>query len=104
MIKNYKQVEMDLTIHGVAKPYFVDADMEFDFEQDEDGEVWIKNIAFHGGIVVDKYNDDWQFEIVLDRKNSLYTDLINQIKQAIEEKEAENLCDEFIIEQELSAW
>ena len=107
MIKNYKLLQMDLTIHGVAKAYFVDADIEVFFNADIDSDVSIKSIDFKGGIIIDRYNDAFQFPISHVKNNSLYDDLIKQIVQAIEDKKGIELCDEYsdlIFKSELSAW
>ena len=97
MIKQFKMFKMVLTLHGVAKPYYVDATVSIDFAFDANLLAYIESIDFISGTIIDRYNDAWQFPIMPDANNSLYMDLIAQIVQAIEEKEAENLINEWLV-------
>ena len=99
MIKQFKMLEMDLTIHGVEKPYYVDAIVSIDFAFDANLLPYINLIDYLGGTIIDRYNDAWQVPIMRDSNNSLYMDLIKQIVQAIE-KESSNLINEWLIEVE----
>ena len=96
MIKQFKMLEMDLTIHGVAKTYYVDVMVQIQFAFDANLLPYIEIINFISGTIIDRYNDAWQVPIVSNAFNSLYMDLIAQIVQAIE-KEAENLINEYLV-------
>lgn len=98
IVKNI-EIEMDLTILGESKPYFVKADAEIEFEFDEDNEPYIELLEVTEAIVIDRYNDDWQFKIVPDKNNSLYIDLLKKIEQAIEEKNGEEFIDDFLMDE-----
>ena len=99
MIKKFQMFEMDLTIHGVAKTYYVDVMVQIQFAFDANLLPYIESIDFISGTIIDRYNDAWQVPIVSNAFNSLYVDLIAQIVQTIE-KEAENLINEWLIEVE----
>lgn len=98
IVKNI-EIEMELTILGQSKPYlvYVDADIEFGF--DDDWEVYIETLEVTEAIVVDRYNDSWQFKIVPDKNNSLYMDLLKKIELAIEERDSEEFIDDFLMEE-----
>lgn len=98
IVKNI-EIEMDLTILGQSKPYHVKADAEIEFEFDEDNEPYIELLEVTEAIVIDRYNDDWQFKIVPDKNNSLYIDLLKKIEQAIEEKNGEEFIDDFLMDE-----
>lgn len=98
IVKNI-EIEMDLTILGQSKPYHIKADAEIDFEFDEDNEPYIELLEVTEAIVIDRYNDDWQFKIVPDKNNSLYIDLLKKIEQAIEEKNGEEFIDDFLMDE-----
>jgi hypothetical protein len=97
MIFKNIEIEINLTIHEVSKPYHVKAEADIEFEFDEDWDAWIKSIDVTEAIVVDRFNDAWQFKITPDKDNSLYVDLLKQIEQAIEDKNGEEYIDYFII-------
>ncbi len=97
MIFKNIEIEIDLTIHGISKPYFVYAETDIEFEFDEDWDVWIKSIDVTEAIIVDRFDDSYQFKIVPDKNNSLYADLLKQIEQAIEDKNGEEYIDYFLI-------
>ncbi len=99
IVKNI-EIEMDLTILGESKPYFVKADADIEFEFDADCEPYISTLEVTEAIVIDRYNDSWQFKIVPDKDNSLYSDLLKFIEQAIEEKNGEEFIDDFLQEEE----
>lgn len=98
IVKNI-EIEMDLTILGQSKPYHIKADAEIDFEFDEDNEPYIELLEVTEAIVIDRYNDNWQFKIVPDKNNSLYIDLLKKIEQAIEEKNGEEFIDDFLMDE-----
>lgn len=98
IVKNI-EIEMDLTILGQSKPYHVKADAEIEFEFDEDNEPYIELLEVTEAIVIDRYNDNWQFKIVPDKNNSLYIDLLKKIEQAIEEKNGEEFIDDFLMDE-----
>ena len=100
MIKQFKMLEMDLTIHGVEKTYYVDVMVQIQFAFDANLLPYIQTIDYLGGTIIDRYNDAWQFNLAADANNSLYVGIISQIVQAIEEKEAENLINEWLIKVE----
>lgn len=98
IVKNI-EIEMNLTILGESKPYFVKADADIEFEFDADCEPYIELLEVTEAIVIDRYNDDWQFKIVPDKNNSLYIDLLKKIEQAIEEKNGEEFIDDFLMDE-----
>lgn len=100
MIAKNIEIEMDLTILGESKPYFVKADAEIEFKFDEDNEPYISTLEVIEAIIIDRYNDYWQFKIVPDKDNSLYVYLLKCIEQAIEEKNGEEFIDDFLQEEE----
>ena len=99
MIFKNIEIEMDLTIHEVSKPYFVYAEADIEFEFDEDWCPWIKSLDVTEAIIVDRFDDSYQFKIVPDKDNSLYADLLKQIEQAIEEKNGEEYIDYFLMQE-----
>ena len=99
MIKKNIEIEMELTIHGIPKPYHVEAEADVEFEFDKDWDVWIKSIDVTEAIIVNRIDDSWQFKIVPDKNNSLYMDLLKQIEQAIEEKNGEEYIDYFLMQE-----
>jgi hypothetical protein len=99
MIFKNIEIEMDLTIHGISKPYHVQTEADIEFEFDEDWDAWIKSLDVTEAIVVDRFDDAWQFKITPDKNNSLYADLLKQIEKAIEEKNGEEYIDYFVMEE-----
>jgi hypothetical protein len=97
MIFKNIEIEMDLTIHGISKPYHVKAEADIEFEFDEDWDAWIKSLDVTEAIINDRFDDSYEFTIVPDKNNSLYMDLLKQIEQAIEDKNGEEYIDYFII-------
>ena len=89
---------MDICIHEVYKPYFIKADFEIEFAFDADLEPYIKFIDLINAIIVDRYNDSWQFMLIPDKNNSLYLGLEKQIIQEIEKIKSEDLIQEFLID------
>jgi hypothetical protein len=87
---------MDLALRGEVKTYFISAYFDVEFEFDADLELWIKSLEVIEAIVVDCLDDSWQFKIVSDKDNSLHTDILKDIAQAIEEKEGENLINQWL--------
>jgi hypothetical protein len=100
MIKKNVQFQMELMIHEVFKPYFIEADFEIDFAFDADLEPYIKSIDLIEAIIVDRYNDSWQFMLVPDKNNSLYLGIEKQIIQVIQGNQSEDLIQEFLIDVE----
>lgn len=99
MIFKNIEIEVNLTIHGVSKSYFVYAEADIEFEFDEDWDVWIKSLDVTEAIIVDRFDDAWQFKIVPDKDNSLYVGLLKQIEQTIEDKNGEEYIDDFIMQE-----
>lgn len=97
MIFKNIEIEMDLTIHETSKPYHIKAEADIEFEFDEDWCPWIKSLDVTEAIVVDRFDDSYQFKIDPDKNNSLYADLLKQIEQAIEKENGEEYIDYFII-------
>lgn len=98
IVKNI-EIEMDLTILGQSKPYHVKADAEIEFEFDADCEPYISTLEVTEAIIIDRFNDDWQFKIAPDKNNSLYVDLLKCIEQAIEERDSEEFIDDFLMDE-----
>lgn len=99
IVKNI-EIEMDLTILGESKPYFIYADAEIEFEFDADCEPYIETLEVTEAIVVDRYNDSWQFKIVPDKDNSLYADLLKKIELVIEDENGKDFINDFLQQEE----
>ena len=95
IVKNI-EIQMDLTIQGQSKPYHIKADIDIEFEFDEDCEPYIDKISLDSLIIVDRYNDDIQYD--LDSKE-VTKEVIADVKLKIEEDNSEEFIDDFLMDE-----
>jgi hypothetical protein len=95
IVKNI-ELEMDLTILGQSKPYWVYVDADIEFEFDDDWDLWIEKISLDSLIIVDRYNDAIQYDL---DSVEVTKEVKDDVKLRIEKDNSEEFINDFLMDE-----